>query len=106
MYYTCKYCGKQFNCNKGCITRHEKSCEYNPDAVLSKTKQLQLKRQYNKQHNIKFKMSDEQRYKISEGRKKYLAEHRNEHVWKRSKKFKSNFLYGFDLCRQLFYNEE
>lgn len=90
MHYTCKYCGKQFNCNKGCITRHEKSCEYNPDAILSKTKQLQLKRQYNKQHNIKFKMSDEQRYKISEGRKKYLAEHRNEHVWKRSKKFKSN----------------
>ena len=43
MHYTCKYCGKQFNCNKGCITRHEKSCEYNPDAVLSKQNNYNLK---------------------------------------------------------------
>lgn len=92
--FICQYCNKEVG-NKGCLVLHEKSCENNPDKFISITKKKLIeKKERKKRSPNKFpspnkgkKMSAEFCKKISEARKKYLNEHKDEHVWKRNSKF-------------------
>lgn len=72
--YVCPFCGMGkdviFKCH---ASRHESLCKMNPN------------RKKIKGH----KWSEEEKKLISEKRKKYLAEHPNEHPWKKNSKFKS-----------------
>lgn len=95
--YICQYCGKEVG-NKGCLILHEKYCKENPNQIISKTRKKVLKRKEIKERkkrnyngfpspNKGKKMSPEFCKKVSEGRKRYLREHKDEHVWKRHSKF-------------------
>ena len=85
----CTYCNKDFY-NKGLLVIHEKYCINNPNRIISKTKlnkeKSKEKRKLTK-HN--FKHSEETKKLISEKRKKWLLEHKDEHVWRRDSKFLS-----------------
>lgn len=81
----CKYCGKEIG-NAGCLTLHERRCKKNPNYKPTEKQQLKLNKKLNKQ---KYICSDETKEKISKSRKKWLSEHKEQHVWKRNTKFKS-----------------
>lgn len=111
----CKYCNKEV-ANQGCLVLHERHCKENPDRTECKgnygktkgkpcsfkgeTKETRefLRKQGETYHNNyvagKFKASfegkthtEETKRLISKNRKKYLQEHKDEHVWKRNDKF-------------------
>ena len=75
----CQYCNKEV-ANKGCLVRHENSCMLNPNIE----KPIKVK-----ENKKSFKFSEESKQKISEGRKKWLAEHKDLHVWRKDSKFLS-----------------
>lgn len=81
----CKYCGKEI-ANEGCLTLHERRCKLNPNYEPTEKQQEKILKQQNKQP---LHLSEETKKKISNARKKYLAEHKDEHVWKRHNKFTS-----------------
>ena len=85
MVLICKYCGKQIG-NAGCLKLHERRCKKNPNYKPTEKQQLKLNKKLNKQ---KYICSDETKEKISKSRKKWLSEHKEQHVWKRNTKFKS-----------------
>ena len=90
----CQYCGKETG-NKGSLILHEKYCINNPNHVLSKTQLMYIERnsRRDKKGNIiikkYYKLSEKTKRKISEGRKQWLLEHKDEHVWRRDSKFLS-----------------
>lgn len=113
--YICKYCNKEVS-NKGCLALHERHCKENPNRIpckgnYGKTKNyIGWNKGLTKETSEILKKSGEslhQKYinneiipsflgkhhtkevkeKISNSRKKYLQEHKNEHVWKRNTKF-------------------
>lgn len=104
----CKYCNKDFETNRGCSI-HERFCFLNPNKSvkaghkawnkgLTKETDIRLEKASQTLHHKylsgelipkHIKLSDETKRKLSESRKKYLAEHPDEHVWKRNDKFKS-----------------
>ena len=86
--YVCEYCGKILN-NKGNLIHHTKHCKENPNHIISSDEKAKKNRKSRKGICYKNKMSDEGRKNISIARKKYLAEHKDEHVWKRNNKFVS-----------------
>ena len=113
MEYICKYCGKTIS-NKGCLVLHERSCQLNPNKEniihkydnnfiswnkgLTKETSESIKRGHDKwmqlynEGKIKFnphKWTEEEKKNLSEKRKKWLAEHKDEHVWRRDSKFLS-----------------
>lgn len=72
--YKCPYCGMEKVQYQKChATFHEGICKANPNHREVKG----------------FKHTEEVKKLISEKRKKYLAEHPNEHPWKKNSKFKS-----------------
>lgn len=95
--YICQYCGKEVG-NKGCLVLHENHCEKNPNITNNS---VDLKKKRKNKEKIKRgepgyispnkgkKMSIDFCKKVSEARKKYLQEHKEEHVWKRNTKFLS-----------------
>lgn len=85
MVLICKYCGKEIG-NAGCLALHERRCKKNPNYKPTEKQQLKLNKKLNKQ---KYICSDETKEKISKSRKKWLFEHKEQHVWKRNTKFKS-----------------
>jgi len=113
--YICKYCGKEVG-NAGCLTLHEKYCIKNPNKIICKgnygktkgytswnkdlTKETSdiLKKSGEKLHQkylnneiipgfLGKHHTKEVKERISNSRKKYLEEHKDEHVWKRNTKF-------------------
>lgn len=71
--HTCKYCGKEWLGSLCGFHNHENHCKENPCRLVTK----------GRPH------SEEERLRISEKRKEYLATHKDEHVWKRYDKFTS-----------------
>ena len=72
--YICPFCGmKKEKIQKCHTTFHEGICKANPNHREVKG----------------YKWSEEEKKLISEKRKKYLAEHPDEHPWKKNSKFKS-----------------
>lgn len=115
--YTCKYCNKEVG-NKGCLTLHERHCKSNPNRIeckgnygktsghigwnkgLTKETSESIKLRGEKLHQkylnneiipsfLGKHHTEEVKEKISKSRKKYLQEHKDEHVWKRNTKFLS-----------------
>jgi len=89
----CKFCGKEVH-NKGCLTLHENNCINNPNHELSKTQQYKLDKDNRRDVNGKIKIcghphTEESKKLLSEKRKKWLQEHKDQHVWKRNTKFLS-----------------
>ena len=104
----CLYCSKEFETNQGC-SLHQRFCFLNPnkkikaghkawnkgltketDSRLEKTsKTMHFKYLSGKITPKGIKHSEETKRKLSEIRKKYLAEHPEQHVWKRNDKFVS-----------------
>lgn len=97
----CQYCNKEI-ANQGCLVLHERSCELNPN--VEKIKQKTVKQKTVKQKTVHLH-SDETKQKISEGRKRWLAEHKDLHVWRKDSKFLSvpcenfkSFLKSKNIC--------
>ena len=110
----CQYCGKVVH-NKGCLVLHERHCNQNPNRIpckgnygktaghtawnkgLTAEDDERIKKYTSKRHQTyidgKIKPfehhTEDTKKLISEKRKKYLQEHPDEHVWKRSSKFVS-----------------
>lgn len=95
MKYICQYCGKEIG-NKGCLILHEKHCINNPNHILSKSQLLMINRDNKRDDNGKIKPSflgkhhtEETKKRISEKRKQWLLNHKDQHVWRRDSKFLS-----------------
>ena len=115
--YICKYCGKIVG-NSGCLVLHERHCKENPDRIkcngnYGKTKgYVAWNKGLTKENSEQLKLSgellhkkylnneiipgflgkhhsEETKNKISKSKKKYLLDHKEEHVWKRNTKFLS-----------------
>ena len=113
--YICKYCNKEVG-NKGCLVLHERHCKQNPNRIPCKGNygktngHIAWNKGLTKETSEKIKLRSElvhQKYlnneiipsflgkhhtqetkeKISTSRKKYLSNHKDEHVWKRNSKF-------------------
>ena len=81
----CQYCGKEVRGN-GCLVLHEKRCKQNPNYEPTEKQKAAEEKRKNKQP---FHWTEEQKKNISEKRKQWLKDHKDEHPWKRSTKFKS-----------------
>ena len=81
----CQYCGKEVK-GRGCLVLHEKRCKQNPNYEPTEKQMAAEEKRKNKKP---FRWTDEQKKNLSEKRKQWLNEHKNEHPWKRSTKFKS-----------------
>ena len=81
----CQYCGKEVKGN-GCLVLHERRCKQNPNY---KSTEIQQKKEEKRKNKQPFHWTEEQKKNLSEKRKQWLNEHKNEHPWKRSTKFKS-----------------
>jgi len=117
MCFICQYCGKEVG-NKGCLVLHEKSCKLNSNYVKHnsghywKKGQIAWNKGLTKETNNSLKQigitlkekyknneiipsflgkhhSEETKKIISEKRKKWLLEHKDQHVWRRDSKFLS-----------------
>ena len=91
--FICKYCGKEVG-NNGCLVLHEKRCIKNPNRIISKSQAYKEDKDSRRDENGKIKIhghkhSEETKNKLSEIRKKWLLEHKDEHVWRRDSKFLS-----------------
>ena len=92
--YVCKYCGKEVG-NKGALVLHERKCIQNPNYTnYSKTQLIAIERNSRRDDNGKIYLrkeqkpiTEEQRKHLSEKRKEWLRNHKDEHVWKRNSKF-------------------
>lgn len=113
--YICKYCNKEVG-NKGCLVLHERHCKKNPNRIICKgnygktnghigwnkglTKEtseiIKLRSELVHQKYLNNEIipsflgkhhTQETKEKISIARKKYLSNHKDEHVWKRNSKF-------------------
>ena len=91
--FQCEFCGRKFKSN-GILARHIKRCFKNPSAELSKTAKIKAEREHRRRpdgslERLPFSHSEKSRKKISEARKKWLAENKDKHVWRRNSKFVS-----------------
>ena len=114
----CKFCGREI-LNKGALVNHENACDLNPNKIKcpnrkgngGKTKGYSIWNKgltqeidqriknrtitwKNNYKNGKFnlnthKWTEEEKINLSEKRKQWLAEHKDEHVWRRDSKFLS-----------------
>ncbi len=113
----CKFCGKEVH-NKGCLIIHEKSCNKNPNKEkclnrkgnkgnnkghiawnkgLTKETDERIRKScetFSKNYKEgKFKLgtphNEESKKLLSKKRKKWLQEHKDQHVWRRDSKFLS-----------------
>lgn len=91
--FICKYCGKEVG-NNGCLVLHEKRCIKNPNRIISKTQAYKEDKdsrrdEYGKIKRIGHKHTEETKQRISKSHKKWLSEHKDEHIWRRDSKFLS-----------------
>ena len=89
----CQYCNKEVG-NKGCLVLHEKYCINNPNHLISKKQLEKIERDSRRDENGKLKYkshkhTEETKKILSEKRKQWLKDHKDEHVWKRHSKFVS-----------------
>lgn len=115
MCFICKYCGKKIG-NKGALVGHENVCKLNPNKIsypnrkgnggksanhIASNQYIKAKNEGREIHisdETRFKigigwrnkhLTNEMKEKISNSRKKWLSEHKDQHVWKRNSKFLS-----------------
>ena len=91
--FKCKFCGKEIS-NKGCLVLHENNCIKNPNHIPSKTQQKIIDRNNRRGENEKIKIighphTNETKKILSEKRKQWLLDHKDQHVWRRDSKFLS-----------------
>ena len=116
--FKCQFCGKEVS-NKGCLVIHEKSCKKNPNrekcqnrkgnrgntkgyaawnkGVTKETDERIKNRTITWQNNYKngnfklnpHKWTNEEKLNLSNKRKQWLLEHKDQHVWGRDSKFLS-----------------
>ena len=93
MCFICKYCGRKIG-NNGCLILHERRCLNNPNRLISKTQAIKDERNLRRDENGKLKYkshkhTEETKKILSEKRKQWLLEHKDQHVWRRDSKFLS-----------------
>ena len=113
MCFICKYCGKEVG-NKGALINHEIACNLNPNKIKNPNRNghrawnkgltkennnslnqisIKLKNKYNNGELIPSFLnkhhSEESKILISEKRKQWLKDHKDQHVWRRDSKFLS-----------------
>lgn len=118
MNFICKYCGKEVG-NKGCLILHETQCKLNPNRIYrnpNKNRLYEYNEPWNKgltkENNDSLKQigltlknkykngelipsflgkhhTEETKKRISEKRKQWLLDHKDQHVWRRDSKFLS-----------------
>jgi len=81
----CKYCHKECK-NLKSLSQHEIRCQNNPNKINTK---LSIETKLKISNNHFKKHTEESKKLISEGRKKWLLEHKDGHVWRRDSKFLS-----------------
>ena len=118
MCFICQYCGKEVG-NKGALINHEIACDLNPNKIknpnrkgngghtkghvawnkgLTKETDERIKNRtitwQNNYKNGNFKLNphkwtDEEKLNLSNKRKQWLLDHKDQHVWRRDSKFLS-----------------